>query len=53
MIILQKETDQKLIEKEIRFVVTRDGDGEDWMKVVKKYKLPVTRQISTKDVITT
>ena len=27
MIILQKETDQKLKEKEIKFVVTRDGDG--------------------------
>ena len=28
-------------------------DEEDWMKVVKKYKLPVTRQISTTDIITT
>ena len=39
----------KLIEKEIRFVITGGGGGRsvlgrgNWMKVVKKYKLPVIR----------
>ena len=43
-----KHTDKdtnKLIEKEIRFVVTRSGGWieANWMKVVKRYKLPVIR----------
>ena len=40
-----KNKQNKLIEKEIRFVVTRGGGwGEgNWMKVVKRYKLPVIR----------
>ena len=35
----------KLIEKEIRFVVTRGGVGGrvNWMKGAKKHKLPVIR----------
>ena len=35
----------KLIEKEIRFVVTKGGGGVrgNWMKIVKGYKLPVKR----------
>ena len=34
----------KLTGKEIRFVVTRDGSGGwNWMKAVKRYKLPVIR----------
>ena len=37
-IILQNN---KLIEQEIRFVVTEVGIGGSWMKMVKKYKLPV------------
>ena len=43
----------KLIEKEIRFVVTRGGGGVggSWRKVVKRYKLPVTRQVSIRDVM--
>ena len=32
----------KLIEKEIRFVVTRGGEA-NWMKAVKRYKLPVIK----------
>ena len=43
--VIFKQTN-KLIEKEIRFVVTR-GRGwrqrENWMKVVKRYKLLVIR----------
>ena len=32
-------------------MVTRSRDGgEDLMKMVKRYKLPVIRQISTRDV---
>ena len=27
--------------------------GVDWMKVVKRYKLPVIRQITTRDVLYT
>ena len=45
---------KKLTEKEIRFMVTKDGGGEqrvNWMKAVKRYKLSVIRQISTRDVI--
>ena len=43
----------KLIEKEIRFVVTRGGGGgkEDWRKVVQRYKPPVTRQTAVRDVV--
>ena len=45
--ILKKEEEksQPLRKREIRFVVTRVGDGEmkTWMKVVKRYKLPATR----------
>lgn len=42
------------MEKEISFVATR-GEGvgrgrRDWMKVAKRYKLPVTRSITTKDI---
>ena len=40
----------KFIEKEIRFVVTRGRVRENWMNVVKRYKLPV---ISTRDVMYT
>ena len=40
----------KLTEKEIRFVVTRGGGWGDWMQAVKKYKLPILRQVNTKDV---
>ena len=34
---------KKLIEKKIRFVVTRSWVWRNWMKVVKRYKLPVIR----------
>ena len=39
--MLQKQI-SKLIEKEIRFGVTRSGGGRklNWMKIVKRYKLP-------------
>ena len=39
------------IEKEIRFVVTRGAGLGKWMKAVKRYKLPVIRQISSRDVM--
>lgn len=40
-----KQKKNKLSEKEIRFVVTKDrGQGRgNRMKVVKRYKLPLTR----------
>ena len=39
-----KQTNE-FIEKEIRFVVTRGKGGGrgNWMKIVKRYKLPVIR----------
>ena len=43
----------KLIEKESRFVVTRDRGGESWgngMKRVDRYKPAVIRSISTRGV---
>lgn len=43
------------MEKELRFVVIRDGGGGGgggrWRKVVKMYKLPVTGRIRTRHVI--
>ena len=43
-IILQKQT-KKLMEKEIRFVVTRyrGWSRQNWMKAIKRHKLPVIR----------
>ena len=49
----KKKHTNKLMDKEIRFVVTRGrgwGRG-NWMKAVKMYKLPVIRQISTRDIM--
>ena len=43
-----------LIEKEIKFVVIRGGGHagrRNWVKAVKRYKLPVTREINTRAVM--
>ena len=43
---VQLNLKSKLIEKEIKFGVARGGESEgwgSWMKMVKKYKLPVIR----------
>lgn len=49
-ITLPKQTNS---EKEIGFVVTRGGGRGwgNWIKVVKKYKFPVIRQVSTTDIM--
>ena len=50
--MLQKQT-SKLMEKEIRPVVTRDGGGGrgECAKVVQRCKLPVIRQVGTRAVM--
>lgn len=43
----------KLIEKEIRFVITKVGsrEGRNWKKLDKRYNSAVIREINTKDAI--
>ena len=50
---LQNKQKSNLTQKEIRFVVTRrwGGGRGNWMKAVKRYQLPVIRQINTREVI--
>lgn len=50
--MLQKQI-SKLIAKEIRFGVTGSGGGRklNWMKVVKRYKLPFIREISIRYIM--
>lgn len=45
-----KTNKRKLIEKEIRSVVTKGGWRGNWRKVVQKCKLPVMRHMSMRDV---
>ena len=54
LIFGKKKKAIKLREKEIIFVVTRGGGGVgkgNWRKVVQRYKLPVIREISPRDVM--
>ena len=50
----QQQQQNKLIDTEIRFVVTRGREGGRWMKWVKeikRYKLPVIKQVSHGNVM--
>ena len=48
-----KNQPTNLMENEIIFVVNRGGrcGGVNWMKVIRRYKLPVIRRVSTSDIV--
>ena len=48
-----KNQPTNLMENEIIFVVNRGGrcGGVNWIKVIRRYKLPVLRRISTSDIV--